>query len=89
MSEKTYRIKPLAWERVRNKVVEQFSAPAIGVGYEVWRLSHSRKWWWTFDDGKDPWPDSHRCRTAAEGKAAADAHWRETITRFLEEVTHE
>ena len=29
----------------------------------------------------------HDCRTAAEGKAAAEAHWRETITRFLEEVT--
>ena len=89
MSKKTYRIKPLEWKRVKNDGGELFSAPAIGVGYEVWRLGRSRKWWWMFDDGEEPWPDSHRCRTADEGKAAAEEHWRKTMTRFLEEVTHE
>lgn len=89
MSEYTYRIKPLEWEHCLNKVVEQFSAPAIGGVYEVRRLAHSRQWRWMFDDGDEYLPDSHECLTADEGKAAAEEHWRQTITRFLDEVDHE
>lgn len=87
MSKQTYRIKPLEWKRVKNAGGELFSAPAIGGQYEVWRLPRSRRWWWLFDDGDECAPDP--CRTAEEGMAAAEAHWRETITWFLEEVTHE
>ena len=89
MSKQTYRIKPLEWKRVKNAGGELFSAPAIGGQYEVWRLPRSRRWWWLFDDGDGRWPKSDECLTADKGKAAAEEHWRTTITRFLEEVSRE
>ena len=93
MSEKTYRIKPLVWEYYKNHVREEWQAAAVGGWYcvERWMTDGGSwgKWKWSKEDMTDCAPDMHQCRTAAEGKAAAEAHWRETITRFLEEVTHE
>ena len=86
---KTYRIKPLEWRHCLNDVLEQFSASVIGGVYEVERRIGRNDWLWQFDDGGDDAPEYCICRTAAEGKALAEADWRETITRFLEEVTHE
>lgn len=93
MSEKTYRIKPLVWEYYKHHFLEEWQAAAVGGSYRVER--------WKRDDGARPgrcWafksdagtvPEYDACATAEEGMALAEAHWRETITRFLEEVTHE
>lgn len=93
MSEKAYHIRPLVWRRKKNRFHETWEAPAIEGAYRVERRRANeeapwRGWSWSFEDRSDWTSDMHDCRTAKEGKAAAEAHWRETITRFLEEVNH-
>ena len=89
----TYRIKPPEWEHSRHSRRESWQAAAVGGRYSVerWRLDdgHWGTWRWVLEDMTDGAPAVRQCRTADEGKAMAEAHWRETITRFLEEVTHE
>ena len=93
MSEKTYRIRPLVWEYYKNHVREEWQAEAVGGSYRVerWRRDNGawRGWCWAFESDADTVPEYDACATAEEGMALAEAHWRETITRFLEEVTHD
>ena len=92
-SETTYRIEPLRWAYFANRNREAWEARAIGGKYRVerWRRDNGRwrGWCWAFESVADEAPDAHPCRTAEEGKALVEADWRETITRFLEEVDHE
>ena len=92
MSKQTYRIKPLAWRHEVGRFREMWEAPRIEGSYIVERFRDDkgdpwRGWSWAFKDMQDCAPDMHDCRTADEGKAAAEEHWRNTITRFLEEVS--
>ena len=93
MSEKTYRIKPLEWERGACPNCEWCASRAVGGSYRVERWRHAycdwRGWCWAFESDADTVPEYDDCATAEEGMALAEAHWRETITRFLEEVAHE
>lgn len=106
MSDQTYRIKPLVWERASYAFREEWWCNPLCMRYAI---SRTRKrpdgpWsWWRLEmmacgnystTGYDYYYYDEDCpkalhRSLQGAMAAAEAHWRETITRFLEEVNHE
>lgn len=93
MSRQTYAIKPLVWRHEVGRFREMWEAPAIEGSYKVerWRDDKGdpwRGWSWGFEDMQGCALYTHDCRTAEEGMAATEEHWRKSIERFLE-VTHE
>lgn len=105
MSEKTYRIKPLEWKSHRTAYREELWTRPPGRCYSIARTRGGveRRWTRWYLEIRDysgnhvvgtfgyyyHLPPKMAYRTSDDAKAAAEANWRETITKFLEEVDHE
>ena len=78
MRDKTYRIKPLTWVRIDDNV---WTANTVLGRIDLWETEGE----WVLDVPKAD--RIFRCRSLEDGKAKAEAYYRERILPALEEVT--
>lgn len=81
----TYTIKPLEWEKHKTQP-EMFTAQAprpSQMYYNVWK--DKNVWKWNYNDYATEQHDFNggKCRSVKSAKAAAEAHWHETIKQVL------
>lgn len=77
---KTYTIKPLEWSSGKvEEIGDRIGATTMLGNYVIW-ISWNGRLRWRFRD------ESDLCSTVEEGKAAAEAHWQDRITKALTEV---
>lgn len=83
MTDRTYRIPDLEWVKMRDDHILFRAESAFGY-YDVWESvdsSTGTEFWWFMDISK-----TYPCDSIEDGKRKANAHWKECMASYLEEV---